>query len=112
MHKCHSDVVSLFLIKKILQWSLKKSKKKKFFFFFFFFTFLYLGKTDMVVGEEVAIFEIRPLEMGRKSPVSFYQQDDCKTKKDAKNYTTKSRPNNTHNGNNNKQLTNSNRITS
>ena len=47
----------------------------------------------MVVGEEVAIFEIRPLEMGRKSPVSFYQQDDCKTKKDAKNYTTKSGPN-------------------
>ena len=40
---------------------------------FFFLTFLYLGKTDMVLGKKVAILDWEwgrnlPLEMGRKSP--------------------------------------------
>ena len=34
--------------------SKKKGKKS---IFFFFFTFLYLGKTDMVLGKKVAIFD-------------------------------------------------------
>ena len=51
-----------------------KKKKKK---FFFTFLIIKLGKSDMVLGKKVAIFdwewgpigaEIRPLEMGRKSP--------------------------------------------
>ena len=52
----------------------KKSKKKNQKNFFFFFYFSLLGKTDMVLGK-MWLFsiengaEIRPLEMGRKSPV-------------------------------------------
>ena len=38
----------------------KKSKKKK----YFFFTFLYLGKTNMVLGKKMAIFD---WEWGRNS---------------------------------------------
>ena len=46
-----------------------KKVKKKYFFVYFF----QLGKTDMVLGKKVAIFdwngaEIQPLEKGRKCP--------------------------------------------
>ena len=56
--------------KKVKKKVKKKSKKKK---NIFFLLFLYLGKTDMVLGKKVAIFDwewgrIGPLEMGRKSP--------------------------------------------
>ena len=65
-HKC----LSIILIWVIV--SLKKNIKK---IYLYFFTFLYLGKTDMVL-EKRWLFsirngaEIRSLEMGRKSPGS------------------------------------------
>ena len=57
----------------------KKSKKKS---FFFFFTFLYLGKTDIVLGRKVVIFdwelaEIWILEMGRKPPEYILVEPSC-----------------------------------
>ena len=48
----------------------KKKKKKK----IFFFTFLYLRKTDMVLGKKVAIFD---WEWGRNSAPIDWQKIPC-----------------------------------